>query len=408
MTSALETAHDGPLIFISAAEPSADLHGASLIRAMRRICPRARFAGVAGPAMRDEGCWAIFDMCGASAMLAAAVRSAGSARRMWATARAHLAEYPFDAAVVIDSPTLHLPLAKHAKRLGVPVFYFIAPQVWAWGEFRTGRIRRRVDRMAVILPFEEEFFRSRGIDATFVGHPLFETLMARSVDEVVSQQIKDRGSPIVALMPGSRKHVVREVLPGQLRVAARVAARFTNAHFPISVANPQVRQVAGPLIDKSGLPISVHTGSNGEMLTAADVVLVASGTATLEAAYYHTPMVVMYNGSKWGYRLIGRWLIRTRHLSLVNILAGREVVPEFMPYYTSVKPIAARTLELLSSPELRTKIAVELAETVGPLLKPGAAENTAALLMEMLEGREAGAKHSRIRGTEGQAKTELA
>jgi lipid-A-disaccharide synthase len=379
------TASEGPLIFISAAEPSADVHGASLIRAVQRVCPQARFAGVAGPAMRAAGCWSIFDMSGRSAMLLAAFGAARDALRMWATSRRHLASYPFDAAVMIDAPTLHLPLAKRAKQLGVPVFYYIAPQVWAWGESRIGRIRRRVERLAVIFPFEEQYFRSRGVDATFVGHPLFETLLPRRCDQTLVNEIRARGDPVVALFPGSRKHVVREVLPGQLEVAARIVAEYPNAHFGVSLANPQVRPIVTALIEPCGLSLGLHAGHNGELLTAADLVLVASGTATLETAYYHKPMVIMYNGSKWGYRLVGRWLIRTPYFSLVNILAGRELVPEFMPYYTSTEPIARSALDLLASPKRRARMESALAELVIPFLRSGAADRTAALLLELVE-----------------------
>ncbi len=373
------------LVFISAAEPSADLHGASLIRAVRRIQPEVRFAGVAGPAMRGEGCWTLYDMCHRSAMLTAAFGAIGAARRMWATARAHLARYPFQAAILIDSPALHLPLAKRAKKLGVPVFYYIAPQVWAWGAYRIPRIRRRVDRMGVILPFEQEYFRQRGIDATFVGHPLFEVLLDRQVDQERVGQIRGRGSPVITLLPGSRQHVVEEVLPGQILVAASIARRYPNAAFCVSAANPTARRVIEPLLARAGLPVELHEGENGEILSAADLVLAASGTATLEVAFYHKPMIIMYKGSRWGYHLVGRWLIRTRHLSLVNILAGREIVPEFMPYYTSAAPIAEQALRILATPELSTRMEVDLADMVGPLLKPDASANAARLLLDLID-----------------------
>jgi lipid-A-disaccharide synthase len=334
--------------------------------------------------MKAEGCWAIFDMTHRSAMLAAAIKAVGAARRMWATCRRHLAQYPFDAAVMIDSPTLHLPLAKDTKRLGIPVFYYVAPQVWAWGEFRSRRIRRRVDKLACILPFEEAFFRGRGIDATFVGHPLFEVLADRTVDDTYVADLKENGSPLVAILPGSRRHVVEEVLPGQLAVAADIARRHADAHFAVSIAGAQIRRIAAPRVEASGLNASLHADRNGELLTAADLVLIASGTATLEAAFYRTPMVVMYNGPKWGYRLVGRWLIRTPHLSLVNILAGRRIVPEFMPYYTTTDPIAAAALELLGDPALRAETTKNLTDAVGPLLQPGASDNAAALLLGMI------------------------
>ncbi|HUU83283.1 MAG TPA: lipid-A-disaccharide synthase [Phycisphaerae bacterium] len=375
----------GPLVFISACEPSADMHAAGLIRAVGKLRPEVRFMGVAGPAMRAAGCDGIFDMTAHSAMLLGAVRAVAPACKLLAATKRHLREQPFAAAVVVDSPTLNLRIARQAKRCGIPVLYFIAPQLWAWGAFRIRRVRRRVDRMAVILPFEEEYFRDRHVDATYVGHPLFDSLAQRppSSDGVTS--IRKQGGPVVALLPGSRLHVVQEVLPGQLELAGRILARFPDAHVGVSVANPVVRAAVESHVAASGLPIAAYQDRNDDLLTAADLALVASGTATLEVAYRHTPMIVMYNASRWAYRLIGRWLIRTRHLSLVNILAGRELVPEFMPYYTSTRPIADRAIALLCDPEARRSMSNQLAALIDPLVKTGAPENTAQILLQMID-----------------------
>ena len=378
---------DGPLVFLSANEPSADQHAASLIRAVHALRPDIRFVGVAGPASRAAGCWPIFDMTTHSAMLLGAVRAVPQALRLLATAKRHLRRYPFAAAVLVDSPTLNLPIARHAKRSGVPVLYFVAPQLWAWGEYRVGRVRARVDRMAVILPFEEEFFRSRGIDATYVGHPLFDKLAASPPDPDAVASIRSQGDPVVALLPGSRKHVVQEVLPGQFQVAARIRRQYREAHIGVSAASPSTRQIIRDRAADASLPITIYENSNTELLTAAQLTLVASGTATLEVAYRRAPMIVMYNASKWAYHLIGRWFIRTPHLSLVNILAGRQLVPEFMPYYTSTEPIAARALALLGDPAARQQMSADLAALLDPLDHPGAPERTAQILLEMIEAR---------------------
>ncbi len=376
---------DGPLVFISAAEPSADLHGASLIRAVHEMNPTVRFVGIAGPAMRDAGCWALHDMTHRSAMLVSALGNVGEGLKILGITRRHFRRYPFAAAVLIDSPMLNLGLAKVAKARRVPVLYYIAPQVWAWARYRVRRVRRRVDRMAVILPFEESFFREHDIDATYVGHPLFDSLAARQPDPDLQQSIRQAGDPVVVLIPGSRTHVVKALLPGQLEVAGRIARRWPKAFFPISVANDSVRRIIEPLAAAAGLNYATYHGKNVDLIESADLVLVVSGTSTLEVAYYHKPMVVMYNGSRLVYHLMARWLISTPHLSLVNILAGRRLVPEFMPYYTSTDPIARCALDLLESPDKRRAMSQELAGLLSPIIKPGAPANTAAMLFEMLD-----------------------
>jgi len=375
---------DGPMIFISAAEPSADLHGASLIRAVHKIEPGARFVGIAGPAMADAGCFTLHDMTRRSAMLVSALRNVGEGFKVLSITRRHFRRYRFSAAVLIDSPMLNLPLAKVAKAHRVPVLYYIAPQVWAWARYRVRRVRRRVDKMAVILPFEERFFREHRIDATYVGHPLFDTLAKRRPDRALQQTLRQSGEPVVALIPGSRGHVVDAVFPGQLAVARSIAERYPGAFFPISVANDSVRRTIERLAGESGLHCATYHGKNGDLLEAADLVLVVSGTSTLEVAYYHKPMVVMYNGSRLVYHLLARWLISTPHLSLVNILAGRELVPEFMPYYTSTEPIARCALDLLDSPDKQQTMSRELADLLAPIVKSGAPANAAAILLDML------------------------
>ena len=197
MLSPLSSTHrldSAPLIFISAAEASGDLHGASLIRAVHRQCPQARFVGVAGPKMSEAGCKSIFDMTRHAALLLGALEAVGRAYTMLETSDRHLRRYPFDAAVVIDSPTLHLPLAGRAQGLGIPVMYYIAPQLWAWGAYRIHKVRNRVDRLAVILPFEESYFRDRGVNAGFVGHPLVEQIAEQVVDEDL-RWTADRSAP---------------------------------------------------------------------------------------------------------------------------------------------------------------------------------------------------------------------
>ncbi len=372
-----------PRIFISAAEPSGDRHAAQLITALRASLPQAEFFGVAGPGMQAAGCRAIADLTDRAAMLTGAFRLAGQAwlliRRIGRMARA---QRP-DLAVLVDSPALHLPMAKKLKSAGCPVMAYIAPQLWAWAPWRIRRVRRVVDRLAVILPFEEEYFSRRGVAARYVGHPLVSQLRSARVDPAEVTALREAGRPVVACLPGSRSHVVREVIGGQIEVARRITQDHREAVF-LFAGHPAVAEQVRVAVGGSGLNARVLTDRNAAVLSAADLALCASGTATLEVAWYRVPMVVMYNGSKWGYRLVGRWLIRTPHLSLVNILAGRRIVPEFMPYYTSTAPIAAEALSLLADDARREGMRADLQRVVESLGPADAAAGAAALARELL------------------------
>jgi len=335
--------------------------------------------------MRDAGCDVIYDMTRHSAMLLGALKAAGRAATMLAEADSHLRRYAFSAAVVIDSPTLHLPLAGKAQAVGVPVLYYIAPQMWAWGTYRIHKLRNRTDRVAVILPFEEEFFRNQGVNATYVGHPLADQLAGLRVDASAVESLRQGGSPVVALLPGSRRHVVQEVLRGQLAVGERIGQAFSKVKLLVSVANEQVKPVVEDAVTHSTVRAEIVPGPPEAMISASDLVLVASGTSALEVAFYEKPMIVMYNASRLFYHLVAHWMIHTEHLSLPNILAGREIVPEFMPYYTSTSPIADEAIGLLESDDARRQMSQELADVVAPMRGTHASRRTAELLLDLID-----------------------
>jgi lipid-A-disaccharide synthase len=273
-----------PTIFLSAAEPSADRVAAALIVALRARLPSARFLGVAGPRMQAAGCQATDDMTPRAAMLAGAARNvlAGWSvlRRI---GRLFRQDRP-DLVVLLDSPTLHLRVARRVKAHELPVLYYIAPQVWAWGQRRVKIIRQCVDRLACILPFEPDYFRQHGIPACFVGHPLFEDLADRQLDRKQVATLASAGDPVLALLPGSRRHVVQEVLPGQLDTARIIKQNYPQAAVLISAANPQAHEIIACHSAVAELAATVVPGEPDEMIAAADLVLAASGTGTLHAA----------------------------------------------------------------------------------------------------------------------------
>lgn len=380
-----------PRIFVSVAEQSADEHAAILVRAFKQTTPKTIFSGLAGPALQAEGVESFEDLTGQSAMAAAAFKKIPWALRLMRRVRRYLKAEHYDAAVLVDSPALHLPMAKICRSLGIPVLFFIAPQTWAWGppNWRNKRIRKRVDRLACIWPFEEPYFQNAGINAKYVGHPCFDRLAAVDVSQQAIDGHRLGAQQVITLLPGSRPHVINEVLPGQLEVATALARRFSKLRVLAVAANDDARKLIDNLSRQlsPNLPITLLQGDDAraEAIQAADLVLVASGTVTLEVAYWATPMIVMYNSSRWLYRLVGRWLIRTPWLSIPNIVAQREMVPEYMPYYTSTAPIAAQAIDWLSNPLARQRIRDDLRRTIQPLVKSGAAANAAEELQQLLQ-----------------------
>lgn len=391
-------------IFLASLEPSADRHAAALINAIRRQRPDARFVGIAGPRMIEAGCEALCDLTLRAAMLYGAVGLVGTTLDLLRRIDRLFAEGVADVFVPVDSPAFNLLLARRAKARGLPVVYYIAPQVWAWAEYRVGKVRRRTDRLAVILPFEEPYFRGHGIDATFVGHPLVEAMEQSPPDPAAVARWRGVGEPIITCLPGSRRHVVTEVLPTQVAVCRQIVSRYPRAAFLFAAANDaraaEIR--AGLAAEGNAVAARSHVaiGENDALLSAADLVLVASGTAALEVACHHRPMVVMYNASRWGYHLVARWLIRTKYLSLVNILAQRPLVPEFMPYVRSVDEVARAALDLLGDAGRRERVCAELTELVASLGRHRAADETASIVLDAcdrLGRRRTGPRGSRHR-----------
>jgi len=380
-------------VFISVAEDSADVHAASLLRRAGEMLPEYRFYGLTGPRMRAAGAETLYDFVSHAAMLSGAVSLVGRARAVLRTVERSWRENRPDLVVLLDSPELHLRMARRAKRLGLPVLYYIAPQTWASREYRHRQIARDVDRLACILPFEEEYFRRAGVRAEFVGHPLLEALADEKPDAELVRRLRgpdgpqaSLAAPLLALLPGSRQHVIDAMLPRQLDVMRRLrSAGFTPRVAVSCAAAARLAQIQGHL-HAANVTAKVVTDDNASLLTAADLVLVASGTATLHVAYYRKPMIVMYDAGRalyWPHRLLGRWFLKTPHLSLVNILAGARVVPEFMPFVRDTRRIARVAAQLLTDEAWRALMRRQLDALVRPLETSQASTRVGALIAEL-------------------------
>jgi lipid-A-disaccharide synthase len=341
-------------ILVSAGEASGDLYAANLVQALRRREPDARFFGCAGPHLTGAGVEAVVDA--ASLAVVGLVEVVSHIPRIYSEfrkLRRAAAERLPDVAILTDSPDFHLRLTPALKRLGVPVVYFVAPQAWAWRSGRVHTLKRNVERLLCIFPFEEEFFRAAGVPAVYIGHPLAGRVHpSLGKEEFCARHGIPVDRPIVVLLPGSRPGEVARHLPAVIGAAERILSR---------------REVAFVLATPEGLSIpaasgiKVVAGATWDAIAAADVALAASGTVTVEAALLGTPMVVFYRvatASWW----LGRSLVRVPFYSMVNLVAGRRVVPELIQADMTPERMAEEVLALLKNPAARERMREDLGE----------------------------------------------
>ena len=370
-----------PVIFISAGEESGDLHGAALARALRKRFPHARMLGLGGARMKAEGVELLAGLDQLAVMgFVEVIKHLGFFRGLMKRVFATLESERVDLVIPIDYPGFNLRLARHARGRGVPVLYYIAPQVWAWHKSRVRDLARDADEVAVVLPFEEAFLRTAGVNARFVGHPLLDR-PAPGVgrDGWAHANGLDPARPILALFPGSRAQEVGRHLELFSDAAALVAARNAAVQPVIGVPRGIDRGVyAGarfPLVESTG----------GMLLQYATAALVKSGTTTLEAGIAGTPMAVVYRMAPLSYALARR-VVKVPHIALANLIAERRVAPEFVQDAATPQALADTLLPLLDegSPE-RREMVEGLRSIRGRLGGPGASARVAELAAGLLK-----------------------
>lgn len=380
---------------ISAGEASGDMYAAGVVTQLSRRHPAAQFYGSAGPKLEQAGVTSVIDFSklGVVGLAEVAGHLPGIYREYRKLIR--LAEEdPPDAAILTDSPDFHLRLARHLKRLNVPVFYLVAPQVWAWRPGRVKTIRQLVDKLFCLFPFEEPWFRSHGVNATYIGHPL-ATIVRRKLarDEFFERHHLRRDSRVLVLLPGSRPGEVRRHLPVLLQAVAELRRRFA---LSVVLATPQNFEARGGLatfrerIHASS--IQIVENETWDCIGHADLALAASGTVTVEAAVLGTPMVTFYKvtpASWWA----GRRLVKVPFLSMVNLIAEREIVPELIQHDMTPAKITAAAEDLLTNPERSRRMRADLAAVRLALTSEGDPfERAADLITEACGGRIATAR----------------
>ena len=371
---------------IVAGEASGDMHGANLVKALKRLAPEASICGMGGTAMAGAGVEILYDAARMAVVgIVEVISHFSDIRAARQTLVNELRDNRPDLLILIDYPGFNLMLAKQAKKLGIPVFYYISPQVWAWHASRVKRIRRLVDRMAVILPFEKKFYRQRGVAVNFVGHPLLDTVTnTSSRAEFLAQHEIPATATVVGLLPGSRKKEIANLLPVYLEAAQHLAEGHDELVFllPLAPSLSRADLDAHGLADCS-VQVKVIDSDRYGLMAACDAVIAASGTVTLELAILNIPMVVAYRTSPitcW----LARKLVDVKYMSLVNLVADRQVVPELLQEEVTAESLTAQIAPLLFAPKVIAAMRQGLAEVRERLGGPGASERAARIALEII------------------------
>lgn len=376
-------------IMIVAGEASGDLHGGNLVQAMHKIDPEISFYGVGGRNLKEAGVELIADAADMAVVgLTEVVFKLGMILKVMAQLKASLKKDRPDLIILIDYPDFNLPLAKAAKKYGIKVFYYISPQVWAWRRGRIGKIKKIVDRMAVILPFEADLYREAGVDVTFVGHPLLDVVRTKYPRKEALRRFDLREEvTTVGILPGSRQSEVTRLLPVMLGAAEIIEKQIKDVQFVLPLADTLDIAFVSQIIAKHSVPVRLIPNEVYDVIGCADIAMVASGTATLETALMETPMIIIYKVSAPSY-YVGRMVINIDHIGLVNIIAGKTVVPELIQFEASPENIAAGVMEILATKERMEGIKAELKKIRDMLGSHGAAERVARLAYDMINTKK--------------------
>lgn len=372
-------------VLIIAGEASGDLHGANLVREVRKQDPSISFFGVGSRQMRDAGVHILADASEISVVGATEVLThLRPLYRIFSGLTRFLRQERPDLLVLIDFPDFNIMLGKRAKKLGIPILYYISPQVWAWRKGRIKTIANLVKAMIVVFPFEVGLYQGAGVDVRYAGHPLTDTVQSPYNQGEAKRLLGlDPGKRTLALLPGSRTREISHLLPDMLAAAGILRGRIPGLQFVLPVAPTLTREFVESFVRKGPVPVTLTEGGVYDALRASDVALVASGTATLETGLMTVPMVIVYRVSPLSYA-IGKLFVDVEHIGLVNIVAGERAVPELVQRDATPENMADALTKLLNDPEYYGRVQARLADIRTKLGESGTNARVASLVREFL------------------------
>lgn len=372
-------------VMLVVGEASGDLYGAQLVKRLLQQDPTLEIFGVAGEGLKQAGIRVVLDVARLTGMgLTELVGSLWTLWQAFGLLKRLLKEKRPDLLILIDFPEFNLRLARLAKKLGIPVLYYISPQVWAWRRYRTRQISRWVSCIAVVFPFEVPLYVKERAQVTFVGHPLLELVQSsRSREETLKRYGLDPNKQTIAILPGSRKREVQSLLPILLRAAKRLL-RQRDVQFILARASTIQREQVEAALAVASVPVPIADADTYNVVNGVDLAWVASGTATLETALLQKPMIVLYRVS-WITFALARLLIRVKHIGMVNIVAGDRVVPELIQGEVTEERILAETQRILASPHLYQQMVKRLGEVRERLGSPGAPGRVAEIALSLMK-----------------------
>ncbi|MDD4879882.1 MAG: lipid-A-disaccharide synthase [Candidatus Omnitrophica bacterium] len=371
-------------IMIIAGEASGDLHGSSLALALKEIEPDVKLVGMGGEKMVKAGLQSFQDIKDLSVIgileILSSLKKFKDAFNL--LVRKLDSEKP-DAVVLIDYPEFNLRFAIEAKKRGIPVIYYISPQIWAWRKGRVNTVKKYVDKMIVILGFEKDFYAKEGVNVEFVGHPLLDVVKPSfGRDEFLKKYGLEPAFKVIALLPGSRLTEIERNLPIMLKAAKRIKDRFGNTQFIL--AKPAEIKVSAyeKILKRAPLKPAIVEGYPYDCINAAELALVASGTATIETMILEKPMLIIYKVSLLTW-LVGKLLVKVPNIGLVNIIAGERIVPELVQFDATPSNISSEVSSLFSSPEKTEAMKARLAAVKAGLGGPGASRRAAEMILKI-------------------------
>jgi len=373
-------------ILMVAGEVSGDLHGAHLVQAIHRLDPEVQFLGVGGEGLERAGMKLLYSSRTLSVVgITEVLPKIRSILKAFKLLKQSLDRERPDLVILIDFPDFNLRLAKAAHRRNIPVLYYISPQVWAWRSGRVKQISRWVKKMIVFFPFEVPIYREAGVDVEWVGHPLVDIARpALSRGEAFRRFGLDPGRQTIGLLPGSRAGEIMRLLPILLDSAHRLQKEIKTVQFVIPLAPGIPKTMITPFLEKIPVPFTLIEGQTYDVMNISELLITASGTATLEGAVVGTPMVIIYRVSMLSY-WIGRALIHVDHIGLVNLVAGRRIVPELIQGEANPRRIAEEALQILKDPARSQEMRRAMAEVRQRLGQPGATERASRIVYSLVQ-----------------------